>query len=317
MATTLIKGKSGRPPLPTLPKIWRYVMKTQMSRFHIHDDLTAPEGSLPGPQGRARSAGQLPELPRRPGRLARRAARLRALPLRAAPRHARRSPRSSGSRSPSPSTTAREPGHRDPQAHRAPGRPRHRRGRARARVGLRRPARGRAAALPQARSSSTAAAPRCTSTRRRARPAGATSSCSRRSRCVALESFTAMVNVAGEVPVDGSVEETRACCARRRLEPMAAARRTRSGRRGHAGAPGRRLLPRLHEAVELDRQALDGRDRRRAARGRRDALLARSRSAIPQLSDRLLSERMKELEARGIVERQRACRTPRRGSSTS
>jgi hypothetical protein len=26
---------------------------------------------------------------------------------------------------------------------------------------------------------------------------------------VALESFTAMVNVAGEVPVDGSVEETR------------------------------------------------------------------------------------------------------------
>ena len=31
--------------------------------------------------------------------------------------------------------------------------------------------------------------------------------------------------------------------------------------------------------------------------------------AVPQLSDRLLSERMKELEARGIVERDRACRS--------
>jgi AhpD family alkylhydroperoxidase len=35
-------------------------MKTQMSRFQIHDDLTAPEGSLPVLKGATASAGQLP-----------------------------------------------------------------------------------------------------------------------------------------------------------------------------------------------------------------------------------------------------------------
>jgi len=35
-------------------------MKTQMSRFHIHDDLTAPEGSLPILKGALSTAGQLP-----------------------------------------------------------------------------------------------------------------------------------------------------------------------------------------------------------------------------------------------------------------
>jgi alkylhydroperoxidase family enzyme len=35
-------------------------MKTQMSRFHIHDDLTAPEGSLPVLKGAMASGGQLP-----------------------------------------------------------------------------------------------------------------------------------------------------------------------------------------------------------------------------------------------------------------
>jgi alkylhydroperoxidase family enzyme len=34
--------------------------KTQMSRFHIHDDLTAPEGSLPILKGASSTAGQLP-----------------------------------------------------------------------------------------------------------------------------------------------------------------------------------------------------------------------------------------------------------------
>jgi alkylhydroperoxidase family enzyme len=37
-------------------------MKTQMSRFHIHDDLTAPEGSLPVLKGALKSAGQLPNV---------------------------------------------------------------------------------------------------------------------------------------------------------------------------------------------------------------------------------------------------------------
>ena len=35
-------------------------MKTQMSRFQIHDDLTAPEASLPVIKGALAGAGQLP-----------------------------------------------------------------------------------------------------------------------------------------------------------------------------------------------------------------------------------------------------------------
>src|SRR4051794_29278417 len=35
-------------------------MKTQMSRFQIHDDLTAPEASLPVVKGALAGAGQLP-----------------------------------------------------------------------------------------------------------------------------------------------------------------------------------------------------------------------------------------------------------------
>src|SRR3954471_2386953 len=35
-------------------------MKTPMSRFHIHDDLTAPEGSVPVLRGALASGGQLP-----------------------------------------------------------------------------------------------------------------------------------------------------------------------------------------------------------------------------------------------------------------
>jgi len=34
--------------------------KTQISRFQIHDELTAPEGSLPVLKGASSSAGQLP-----------------------------------------------------------------------------------------------------------------------------------------------------------------------------------------------------------------------------------------------------------------
>ena len=37
-------------------------MKTAMSRFQIHDDLTAPEGSLPLLKAASASAGQLPNL---------------------------------------------------------------------------------------------------------------------------------------------------------------------------------------------------------------------------------------------------------------
>jgi alkylhydroperoxidase family enzyme len=40
--------------------IWRSVMKTPMSRFQIHDDLTAPEGSVAVLRGALSSGGQLP-----------------------------------------------------------------------------------------------------------------------------------------------------------------------------------------------------------------------------------------------------------------
>ena len=65
---------------------------------------------------------------------------------------------------------------------------------------------------------------------------------------------------------------------------------------------GAHCCPRLHEAVELVGKRwsgaiiavlLDGGAMR----------FSEIAQAIPQLSDRLLSERMKELEARGIVER--------------
>ncbi len=38
----------------------RWLMKTSMSRFQIHDDLTAPEGSAPVLRGALASGGQLP-----------------------------------------------------------------------------------------------------------------------------------------------------------------------------------------------------------------------------------------------------------------
>jgi len=38
----------------------RWLMKTPMSRFQIHDDLTAPEGSVPVLRGALASGGQLP-----------------------------------------------------------------------------------------------------------------------------------------------------------------------------------------------------------------------------------------------------------------
>jgi alkylhydroperoxidase family enzyme len=50
-----------RPVAAELPKsIWRSVMKTPMSRFQIHDDLTAPEGSVTVLRGALSSGGQLP-----------------------------------------------------------------------------------------------------------------------------------------------------------------------------------------------------------------------------------------------------------------
>ena len=67
-------------------------------------------------------------------------------------------------------------------------------------------------------------------------------------------------------------------------------------------APGAHCCPRLHEAVELIGKRWSGAIIVVLLEGgaMRFSEIAQ---AIPQLSDRLLSERMKELEARGIVER--------------
>ncbi len=78
-----------------------------------------------------------------------------------------------------------------------------------------------------------------------------------------------------------------------------------------AERPGGECCPYLHEAVELVGKRwtgaivavlLDGGTMR----------FSEIAQAVPQLSDRLLSERMKELEARGVVERRVLHGTPAR-----
>jgi alkylhydroperoxidase family enzyme len=49
----------GWSPAPRTPSLVAH-MKTQMSRFQIHDDLTAPQGSVPVLRGALASGGQLP-----------------------------------------------------------------------------------------------------------------------------------------------------------------------------------------------------------------------------------------------------------------
>ena len=61
--------------------------------------------------------------------------------------------------------------------------------------------------------------------------------------------------------------------------------------------------PHLHEAVELVGRRWTGAILEVLRQTQRPLRFSEIASAIPQLSDRLLSERMKELEQRGIVER--------------
>ena len=117
---------------------------------------------------------------------------------------------------------------------------------------------------------------------------------------MALEIFTAMVNVAGEVPVDGSSEESRALQG-------GVSFLARHGLREHTdGQPRARRAPACccplyHEAVELVGRRWTGAILRVLMDG--PLRFSEIAQAVPELSDRLLSERMKELEARGIVER--------------
>jgi DNA-binding HxlR family transcriptional regulator len=73
--------------------------------------------------------------------------------------------------------------------------------------------------------------------------------------------------------------------------------------------PQAQCCPKLHEAVELIGKRWSGAIIVVLLEGgaMRFSEIAQ---AIPQLSDRLLSERMKELEARGIVERRVAADAP-------
>ena len=154
-------------------------MKTKESRFQVHDELTAPEGSLPILKGALAAAGSSRTSSaswpaRRPCCAPTRAsapscatARCRSRP--AADRARRRA---------APGQRVLAP---DAAAHRARGRARAGRDRARARVRVERRARGGAAALRPGGGRAGRRRPRCTSTRRRARPAGRTSRSSRRS----------------------------------------------------------------------------------------------------------------------------------------
>ena len=181
--------------------------KTEMSRFPIHDDLTAPEGSLPILKGASSAAGQLPNLL---GVLAGAPAALRAYTrFRAELRHGaaaaalRRADRARGRRA-----LRLQAGSAAAHPHEPAGR-----------LGIDEVARATALGLGgrRARRRCCATSARCSPTatfpqhlHEEAREAGWSDEQLLEAIAVlSMESFTAMVNVAGDVPVDGSVEETR------------------------------------------------------------------------------------------------------------
>ena len=131
-------------------------MKTQMSRFHIHDDLSAPEGSLPVLKGAMASGGQLPNFL---GVLAGSPAALRAYArFRSELRHGSLALPTLERISLAVAEHYRsQPGHRHAHAHRAPGGRRDRRGRRRPRLGVLRPGARPRCCATCARSSSSAA----------------------------------------------------------------------------------------------------------------------------------------------------------------
>src|ERR1700710_1638945 len=165
--------------------------KTQMSRFHIHDDLTAPEESLPILKGASSAAGQLPNFL---GVLAGAPAALKSyVRFRAELRHGVL-PRHSAERI--GLAVAEHYGSK-------PGLQLHTRTSRQFGLGIDEVARakrwdsGDRANFPQ-------------HLHEEAREAGWSEEQLLEAIAVlSMESFTAMVNIAGDVPVDGSVEETR------------------------------------------------------------------------------------------------------------
>jgi AhpD family alkylhydroperoxidase len=181
--------------------------KTQISRFHIHDELSAPEGSLPVLKGALSSAGQLPNFL---GVLAGSSAALRGYTrFRGELKH--------GSL---PRPTLERIGLAVAEHYRsAPGIAIHTRTAREAGVGIDEVAAAREWESSDPREAAMLRYVQALLTHRGAVPQhlheeakelGWTDEQLLEAIAVlSLESFTAMVNVAGEIPVDGSVEETR------------------------------------------------------------------------------------------------------------
>lgn len=180
--------------------------KTEMSRFPIHDDLTAPEGSLPILKGASSAAGQLPNFL---GVLASAPAALRAYTrFRAELRHGEL-PRHSAERI-GLAVAAHYGSKPGLQLHTRTGR--------QAGLGIDEVARAKRwdSADPREAALLRYVRPLLEDNKfpqhlhEEAREAGWSDGQLLEAIAVlSMESFTAMVNIAGDVPVDGSVEETR------------------------------------------------------------------------------------------------------------
>lgn len=181
-------------------------MKTQMSRFQIHDDLTAPDGSAPVLRGAMSTGGQLPNFL---GVLAGSPAALRAYArFRSELRHGRLE---SATHERIALAVAERCGS-------APGIAMHSRTARAAGLGLDEVAAARAFRSKDPREAALLSYLQALVEQGRppmhlheeAREAGwDDEQLLEAIAAVALETFTAMVNVAGEVPVDGSAEATR------------------------------------------------------------------------------------------------------------
>jgi AhpD family alkylhydroperoxidase len=181
--------------------------KTQMSRFIIHDDLTAPEESLPVLKGLQSSAGQLPNF-------------LCALAGSAVALRGYVRFRGELRRGSLPPATRERIGLAvATQLRSEPGVAQHMRTARRAGLGIDEVAAARewhsadhreAAMLRYLRPLAEQRGEHPVHLHEEAREAGWTDEQLLEAiALVSLESFTAMVNLAGEIPVDGSVEETR------------------------------------------------------------------------------------------------------------
>lgn len=99
------------------------------------------------------------------------------------------------------------------------------------------------------------------------------------------------------------------------MKPQTAALERPKRAAGQAAGAGERdaplCCPKLHEAVELVGKRWTGAIVSVLMEGG-SMRFSEVAQAVPQLSDRLLSERMKELEARGVVEREVRSGSPAR-----